>query len=229
MSQKACPSCNALNDVGATFCGGCGAPLSSGAAPTPPPPPSYQSPAPPSYQPPAPPNPGYAPPAQTTYHPAGSQEGGYQQQGYQQPGYGYAPGMDADSARAVQAAQAAGLMIPAGYAPAGFWVRFGAYLIDFVIIMLFAWIPLVGWIGAIAYFILFWGAKGQTPGKMALGLYVITTDGQPMSYGKAAIRYLGYMVSGFILSIGFLMIAFDDAKRGLHDRIANTLVVKRVG
>jgi hypothetical protein len=27
----------------------------------------------------------------------------------------------------------------------------------------------------------------------------------------------------------FLQIAFDDAKRGLHNRIASTLVVKRVG
>ncbi|MFZ5823381.1 MAG: RDD family protein [Bacillota bacterium] len=221
MSQKACPSCNAPNDVGATFCGGCGAPL-SGSAPMPPSPPTYQPPTQANYQPPTPPDQGYFPPAQP---PAASAQPG----GYQQPGYGYAPGMDPDSARALQAAQAAGLAIPAGYAPAGFWVRLGAYLIDAVIIMLFAWIPIVGWIGAIFYFIFFWATKGQTPGKMALGLYVITTDGQPMSYGKAAIRYLGYMVSGFILAIGFLMIAFDDAKRGLHDRIANTLVVKRVG
>lgn len=229
MSQKVCPSCNAPNDVNAGFCGSCGAPMNQGqaAAPTPP---SYQPPTPPSYQPPAPSAPNYAPPAPQGYQaPAQAGNPGYQQQGYQQQGYGYAPGMDADSARAYQAAQSAGLVIPAGYAPAGFWPRVGAYLIDGLIVTLFAWIPIIGWLAAIAYFIFFWGAKGQTPGKMALGLYVISADGQPMSYGKAALRYVGYMVSGFILGIGFLMVAFDDAKRGLHDRIATTLVVKKVG
>jgi len=35
------------------------------------------------------------------------------------------------------------------------------------------------------------------------------------------------MVSALILCIGFIMIGFDDQKRGLHDRIAGTLVVKK--
>jgi len=237
VSQKVCPSCNAPNDVNAGFCGSCGAPLGSGqvassTVPTPPAPPapSYQPSTPPvpTYQ--APPAPTYQPPAPTYQPPAQ----GYQPpaQGYQQPGY--APGMNADAARAYQAAQANGLVIPAGYAPAGFGVRFVAVLIDGVILFVANWVlaliglGLISYIAGIAYYIAFWALKGQTPGKMAMGLYVVSADGRPLDWGKAIVRYVGYMVSGFILGIGFLMVAFDDAKRGLHDRIASTLVIKRI-
>ncbi len=139
--------------------------------------------------------------------------------------------MDADAARAYQAAQANGLVIPAGYAPAGFGVRFVAALIDGLILGVFNYFlgGLFGSVVGIAYYVAFWAMKGQTPGKMAMGLYVISTDGKPLDWGKAIIRYVGYMVSAIILCIGFIMIAFDDSKRGLHDRIASTLVVKRVG
>ncbi|MFQ5987264.1 MAG: RDD family protein [Dehalococcoidia bacterium] len=38
-------------------------------------------------------------------------------------------------------------------------------------------------------------------------------------------RYLGYIVCALTLGIGFLIIAFDDRKQGLHDKIANTYVI----
>jgi len=37
---------------------------------------------------------------------------------------------------------------------------------------------------------------------------------------------LGYIASSFVLYIGFLMIAFTDRKRGLHDILAKTVVIK---
>jgi uncharacterized RDD family membrane protein YckC len=39
-------------------------------------------------------------------------------------------------------------------------------------------------------------------------------------------RYFAKIISAIILGIGFLMIAFTDKKRGLHDMIASTLVIK---
>ena len=42
----------------------------------------------------------------------------------------------------------------------------------------------------------------------------------------AFMRLVGYMVSGFILYIGFLMIAFNPDKMALHDKIAKTRVLK---
>ncbi len=62
---------------------------------------------------------------------------------------------------------------------------------------------------------------------MALGLKVITADGDKVSYLKAFGRYFAEIVSGIILCIGYIMAAFDDEKRTLHDRICNTRVVKK--
>jgi len=79
----------------------------------------------------------------------------------------------------------------------------------------------------IAYYVYFWGATGATPGKMALGLKVIGTDGtMPIGYVRAFIRYIGYIISAIICLLGYLLIIVDDQKQGLHDKIASTYVVK---
>lgn len=79
-------------------------------------------------------------------------------------------------------------------------------------------------IGAV-YHIGFWAATGQTLGKMAVGLRVVTENGEKPTVGVATVRYVSYILSGIILYIGFAMAAFDDQKRALHDRIAKTFVV----
>ncbi len=78
----------------------------------------------------------------------------------------------------------------------------------------------------IAYFVGFWTWRGQTPGKMLLGIKVIRTDSSPVTLGHAFLRYLGYIVSALTLYIGFIWVAFDEHKQGLHDKIADTYVVK---
>ena len=77
----------------------------------------------------------------------------------------------------------------------------------------------------VAYFVFFLGWKGATPGKMALKIKVVKPDGQPISYGQAFLRYIGTIVSGIIIFIGYIMAIFDDEKRALHDRIASTRVI----
>jgi uncharacterized RDD family membrane protein YckC len=79
------------------------------------------------------------------------------------------------------------------------------------------------------YFTYFHGATGQTPGKMALGLKVIQNTGAPMTFGVAFLRWVGYIISGIILDLGFAWIAFDRKKRGWHDMIAATYVVRTSG
>jgi uncharacterized RDD family membrane protein YckC len=82
-------------------------------------------------------------------------------------------------------------------------------------------------LGAV-YHVYFWGVKGATPGKKLFGLVVQRQDGrQPIGPGRAALRLLGYAVSGLVLGIGFLMIALGGG--GLHDQIAGTRVVRRRG
>jgi uncharacterized RDD family membrane protein YckC len=65
-----------------------------------------------------------------------------------------------------------------------------------------------------------------TPGKMVFGLRVTTADGGQVSFGRATGRFFGKIISGIILYIGYIMIAFSSRKQGLHDMIANTLVVR---
>ena len=70
------------------------------------------------------------------------------------------------------------------------------------------------------------GRTRRHAGKMAVGIKVVMTNGEPIDLGAACLRYVGYLASGLILGIGYLMIAFSAEKKGLHDNIANTVVVK---
>jgi uncharacterized RDD family membrane protein YckC len=64
-----------------------------------------------------------------------------------------------------------------------------------------------------------------TLGKMALGIVVTDMNGQRISFGRATGRYFGKIVSSIILLIGYFMIAFTQKKQGLHDIMADCLVV----
>ncbi len=134
---------------------------------------------------------------------------------------------------------------------AGFWVRVAAFLLDSVAVTVLQFVlgfvlalivqgitdpdprliesiaRLFGTVLAITYYVYFTGYCGQTPGKMALKIKVIRTDGGDVSYGRAALReVLGKFLSGILLGIGYLMVAFTKEKQGLHDKIADTYVVK---
>lgn len=76
------------------------------------------------------------------------------------------------------------------------------------------------------YFTLFTGWDGQTPGKILLRLKVVRINGEPVGYGRALLRYIGYYISFLLVGLGFVMIALDRNKRGLHDLIAGTCVIK---
>ncbi len=86
-------------------------------------------------------------------------------------------------------------------------------------------IILGGLIFSIAYYLATWTKSGQTLGKMAVGIKIVGPDGQPPSGGKAVLRYLGYILNGILLSIGFLWAAFDRKRQGWHDKIAGTYVI----
>jgi len=68
--------------------------------------------------------------------------------------------------------------------------------------------------------------KGATLGKMALGLKVVRPDGSGISAGRSAGRFFGTWLSGVILCIGYIIAAFDDEKRSLHDRLCDTRVIR---
>jgi len=115
---------------------------------------------------------------------------------------------------------------------AGFGPRFLAWLIDFIVIAVIDVVLVVllrshgpGILVSGAYSIGMIGNSGQTVGMMALNLKVIRTDGRPPDFGVAAIRWIGSIVSGCIIGIGYLFILFTPEKQALHDMIASTYVV----
>jgi uncharacterized RDD family membrane protein YckC len=77
------------------------------------------------------------------------------------------------------------------------------------------------------YFVGFWVAtNGSTPGKLAMGVRIVRSNGEPIDVGWAMIRFIGYCLSFVLLLLGFVMIAFTPQKRGLHDYLAQTVVVR---
>ncbi len=81
-------------------------------------------------------------------------------------------------------------------------------------------------IGA-GYFIIFWATTGQTLGKMAMGIKIINTNGSSLTFGKAILRYVGYIISSIPFSLGFVWAGFDARRQGWHDKIAGTYVVQK--
>jgi len=87
-------------------------------------------------------------------------------------------------------------------------------------------VDLIGLAVEIAYFVYFWG-RGQTLAMRLFNLRVAdATTGLPIGYGRAGLRYLGYILSAVVCYIGLIWAAFDSRKQGWHDKIANTVVLQ---
>lgn len=78
---------------------------------------------------------------------------------------------------------------------------------------------------AILYNTFFVGKFQATPGKMLCRLRVIVADGTDVSYLRALGRYFAEILSGLVCYIGYIIAAFDEEKRALHDHICNTRVI----
>jgi uncharacterized RDD family membrane protein YckC len=66
-----------------------------------------------------------------------------------------------------------------------------------------------------------------TLGKRLMGLIVVNTDGDRLTFGQASGRFFGKLLSMAICYIGFLIQPFNDKKQALHDMLASTLVIKK--
>ena len=132
----------------------------------------------------------------------------------------------------------------------GFWMRVFASIIDTLILVVF-----IGLIAFAVYgtqylrlhydgkttlfdflvqvllpalaVIVFWRYRGATPGKMLRKLQIVRADDYgEISIGMALLRYVGYFISAIALGLGFLSIIWDAEKRGWHDKIAGTRVIR---
>jgi uncharacterized RDD family membrane protein YckC len=78
------------------------------------------------------------------------------------------------------------------------------------------------------YLTLFTAAGGQTIGKMAAGIRVVSVDVDRLRVplGHSVLRATAYLASALPAGLGFLPALLAADKRGLHDRLADTRVVK---
>jgi uncharacterized RDD family membrane protein YckC len=118
----------------------------------------------------------------------------------------------------------------------GFWVRVLAAFVDYFVTLaavtaarlsfgligLLAVLPLV-----LTYYPLMEASPWQaTLGKRMCGLSVVTLRGERIGVLRAFLRYFAKFLSGLFLGIGYLMVGWTERRRGLHDMIARTLVVR---
>lgn len=131
----------------------------------------------------------------------------------------------------------------------GFWVRFGASIVDTIILIMITfpilfliyggeyfyrgetvqgWLDfIVSYVFPISAIILFWVYKSATPGKIALLAKIVDVKtGNKPSLKQSIVRYLGYYVSLIPLGLGFFWIAWDAKKQGWHDKMAGTVVIR---
>ena len=119
---------------------------------------------------------------------------------------------------------------------AGFWRRFAAAFTDGIVLL----IPIVildivlkgvgealSLVLVFAYFTYFEGGpRGQTPGKQALGIRVVSFDtGGPIGYGRGFIRMIGRYLSALVLYLGYFWMLWDREKQCWHDKLASDVVV----
>ena len=150
-----------------------------------------------------------------------------------------AGGEDPMVARGV-ASGVAGREVPDAVAWAGLGRRLWAQIVDVALLGTVAGIQvavfgtgevvLIGIItGVVAtfYYVGIWGSRGQTPGKMALGIEVVTPVGGLIGPGRALIRYIFLAASIALvlpLVLSFFTVKFGKKRRGVHDFLSGTCV-----
>jgi uncharacterized RDD family membrane protein YckC len=83
---------------------------------------------------------------------------------------------------------------------------------------------------AFGYEIVFIATRGQTPGKMVMSIKVVrTADGQIPDWGASFLRWIVPIAMSLLPFGGFLdalWLLWDDNRQCLHDKAANTLVIR---
>jgi uncharacterized RDD family membrane protein YckC len=70
--------------------------------------------------------------------------------------------------------------------------------------------------------------RGESPGKRMLGIRVVDAQGNALGFWRMALRELpGKYLSALFLGLGFLWVVWDRRKRGWHDYVAGTCVVRK--
>jgi uncharacterized RDD family membrane protein YckC len=89
-------------------------------------------------------------------------------------------------------------------------------------------VPLGGFFVLLAfgYLVGFTAGGGQTIGKMALGLRVLSDDGTQVDLAGAVLRSLGALAAVLTLGLLYVPVLITSDRRAVHDRLSGTRVVK---
>jgi uncharacterized RDD family membrane protein YckC len=138
---------------------------------------------------------------------------------------------------------------------AGFWVRYAAFILDGLILMIPCFALMFGFASLssrsfdasnfehpefplnLALVLIVWGYNiffvanyGATPGKRIFKIKVLRTDQTAVSLGKAILREtVGKILSGMFFGLGYIWAGFDNSKQSWHDKIAGTYVIYTEG
>ena len=77
-----------------------------------------------------------------------------------------------------------------------------------------------------AYFVISWSRGGQTIGMRAWRLRVVGADGQSLPWPRALLRFGVALVALAALGLGFVWCLLDRDRRGWHDLVARSQVVR---
>lgn len=133
----------------------------------------------------------------------------------------------------------------------GFWARFGAAIIDSILLVAITFpllymiygsqywdseefilgVPdfIISWIFPFVATVLFWIYKSATPGKMALKARVVDAKtGNAPTAQQSIIRYIGYYISLLPLGLGYFWVGWDKKKQSWHDKLAGTVVIRPI-
>ena len=121
---------------------------------------------------------------------------------------------------------------------AGVGIRATAYAIDLFLVNVMGFfiaailgptgfLTYVVYVAAIGYMILFTGLRGQTLGKMVMGLHVVRPGRPVPGIGPALAReLLGRPLSLLSLGLGYASAGWDPRKQAWHDKLAGTYVIR---
>ena len=131
---------------------------------------------------------------------------------------------------------------------AGFWIRFIAYILDLIVVAALGgllntfsfgllnrelYFPILGEnalsyvVAMFSYFVLMTYYFSQTLGKMIMKIKVETNKGTKLKISDVLYReVIGRLLTTALFNIPYIAVVFTDKKKGLHDYIADTVVVK---
>ena len=84
------------------------------------------------------------------------------------------------------------------------------------------------WGLSVFYGVVFTALRGQTPGKMLLRIQVVDANGNiPPWYRVIARELVGRFLAEALVWMGYVWIGFDPRKRGWHDYLGGSFVVRK--